>query len=64
MRDGGRGVFAAEEGTEDREAGRKDANVAFDSDPDSDVDRGVGDVGDLELRQKWEADDACDADAG
>ncbi|KAL8882111.1 MAG: hypothetical protein Q9192_007641, partial [Flavoplaca navasiana] len=57
-RDGGRGIFAAEEGTEDWEAGGEDTDVAFDDDPDADPDGGVGCVGDLKFGEEGDADDA------
>lgn len=59
----GGGIFAAEEGTEDGEAGGEDADVAFDNDPDADANGGVGCVGDLEFGEEGDPDDAGYADA-
>ena len=63
VRDGGGGIFAAEERTEDREADGEDADVAFNNDPDTNANGGIGCIGDLEFGEEGDSDDAGYADA-
>ncbi|KAL8911491.1 MAG: hypothetical protein Q9171_003352 [Xanthocarpia ochracea] len=59
-----RGVFGAEERTQDWEASGEDSNVAFDVHPDADANGGVGGVGKSELGEIGEANYPCYADTG
>ena len=53
-----------EEGREDGQTGGDDADVAFDVEPDSQIDEGVGCVGPVDRVDEEDADDGRDADAG